>query len=299
MSATCGLFALLFGCGDGGTRGEGEASGAATDPSDPSTTALTTGITTDDETSGASGATSGAAEDTSGGDDTGGSFVARPDGGVSGMCDVWSQDCPEGEKCTPVLLNGAVTPVCVSVMPNPGQVGDPCTRDGVTGEDSCDVGILCVPDPNPELMRCFALCTGSPADPMCEGDKDVCVIADGGATPICFPNCDPLLQDCNIDGWGCFPDGAGGYVCAPDQSAGANHQGDMCGPSYNTCEAGLVCSGAVAGCEGGGCCSPYCDLSAPDPNSQCPGVAMGEECLDIYTDPAPEFQNVGLCAVPM
>jgi hypothetical protein len=293
------LVVLLYGCGDSGSSDDGGTGGVGTHPTEPSTTAVTTGISSagDDTSADPTTATSGAAE-SSGDDGMASSFVSPPDGGVSGMCDVWSQDCPEGEKCTPVLINGSVIPSCVGVMRNPGQVGDPCTRDAVTGEDSCDVGMLCVPDPNPELMRCFALCSGSPADPMCEGEKDVCVIADGGATPICFPHCDPLLQDCDIVGWGCFPDGAGGYVCAPDQSAGANHQGDPCAGSYNNCEAGLVCAAGVAGCMGAGCCAPYCDLGAADPNSQCPGAAMGEECVAIYTDPVPEYENVGLCVVP-
>jgi hypothetical protein len=244
------------------------------------------------------GETSAAATGTGSDDpDTGSGFLSLPDGGgVGGMCDVWTQDCPEGEKCTPALVNNTVQAVCVAVGPNPGQSGDPCTRNDMTGEDSCDVGVLCVPNLDPDLMYCFPMCTGSVASPVCPEPSDVCVLGDGGATPICFPTCDPLIQDCEASGWACFPSN-GGYVCAPEQSGGNNLQGDPCGPSLNTCAAGLLCAGGVAGCANL-CCTPYCDLGAADPDAACPGVAQGEECLEVYTEPPPQYENVGICGVP-
>ncbi len=58
-------------------------------------------------------------------------------------CDVWTQDCPEGQKCMPWANDGNTTwnaTKCSPVDPNPGQPGDSCISEdfGYSGVDDCD-----------------------------------------------------------------------------------------------------------------------------------------------------------------
>jgi hypothetical protein len=54
------------------------------------------------------------------------------------------------------------------------------------------------------------------------------------------------------------------------------------------------------GCASGGCCTQFCDLTAPDPAATCPGVGVGQQCLSIWEPGAelPGLEHVGACLLP-
>jgi hypothetical protein len=226
------------------------------------------------------------------------------DGGYD--CDVWEQDCEEGEKCMPWSSDGTTWNAlkCTPVDANPKQPGDECVVEGngASGIDDCDLGSMCWDvDPETNLGTCVAFCQGSEAAPTCDDPETNCVIANEGVLILCLPNCDPLVQDCP-SGQACYPVYEG-FNCAPDVSgADMGGYGDPC-EYINVCDPGLFCASAeaVPGCPGSqGCCSEFCDLSAPDPNAACSGVADGQECTMWYDEGAapPGFEDLGACVIP-
>lgn len=147
---------------------------------------------------------------------------------------------------------------------------------------------------------CVAHCTGSEDEPTCADPATQCVIANDGVLNLCLPRCDPLVQDCpqaddlcvlQVDDFVCVVDasGPGGQIFTPCEYA-------------NACDPGLACreTAAAVECdpEAGGCCVPYCDLDAPDPDAPCVGV--GQVCVplfDVGMAPAGD-EDVGVCSVP-
>lgn len=144
-------------------------------------------------------------------------------------------------------------------------------------------------DGETNLGVCVAFC--DPND-VCPPDT-VCAIQNDGVLPICIAACDPLLQDCP-EGQGCYAkDGANGQlICIPDASGDGGLDGDPC-EFDNVCDPGLVCIGGSAGCVATWCCTPWCDVEAPN---TCPGT--GEECVQHFDDPPPGTEAVGICVVP-
>jgi hypothetical protein len=221
-------------------------------------------------------------------------------------CDVWDQDCPEGEKCMPWANDGGNawnSTICVPIGTEPGQPGDPCTVEGggVSGYDSCDIASMCW-DVIPETGEgvCIAFCQGSENNPVCDDPMTSCVIANDGVLVLCLPNCDPLLQDCP-DGQACYV-GDDAFVCVPDASGpDMGVYGDPC-EFTNACDPGLLCvaAGAVPDCDSAQCCSEFCDLAAADPDSACQGQADGQQCLGIFPDgqAPPGTEDFGFCALP-
>jgi hypothetical protein len=77
------------------------------------------------------------------GDPTCPSFICDDQGSAGGACDLYAQDCPEGEKCAPVITDGGgdwnafiCVPVSGTDMP-----GDPCIAESsADGLDSCEKG---------------------------------------------------------------------------------------------------------------------------------------------------------------
>ena len=114
---------------DGGSSG---GSDTGNDPSIATTNASMTGPSDGSGTDGGS---------------TSISFIQDPDGGgVNIECDIWAQDCPDGEKCMPWANDGGNSwnaTRCSPLDPNPGQPGDACTVEGcgVSGIDNCDIGL--------------------------------------------------------------------------------------------------------------------------------------------------------------
>ncbi len=221
-------------------------------------------------------------------------------------CDVWAQDCPEGEKCMPWASDGGSSwnaLRCTPIEPSPGKPGDPCTAEGISGVDSCEEGAMClVVDWETMAGHCIGFCDGSPVNATCAEPGTQCFITGGNAVLIlCLPECDPLLQDCP-KGELCNGDGDG-FSCQIDASGEEGHYGDPC-ELAGECDPGLECVGAekVPGCQAGGCCSPYCELDAehttiPAPTPKCPDPAMA--CLawfEVGEAPA-GLEKVGVCGV--
>ncbi len=211
-------------------------------------------------------------------------------------CDIWSQDCPDGEKCAPIDESGDEvwdSVKCVPVDANPDAVGDACIYENAqSGVGTCDVGAVCFDgDPQTQAGICYGLCQGSPLDPECP-DGFSCLIGNGGVAPLCLPTCDPLLMDC-ADGQACVnnfndPDT---FVCLFEADT-LGGEDDEC-EFINSCDPGLVClTGGLPDCQGNACCTPFCDLNEPD------ACTPPKTCTPYLDNPPPELEHVGVCIVP-
>ncbi|RMG96003.1 MAG: ribulose phosphate epimerase [Deltaproteobacteria bacterium] len=239
---------------------------------------------------------------TTGGSTGGGGFIIEPDLPPAIECDVWTQDCGPGEKCTAWANNGGTSwnaTKCVPVDPNPVGPGETCVAQGggASGVDNCEKGSMCWRvDPQTEEGVCVPLCTCSPNTPVCTDTTTTCVITNEGVLNLCLPLCDPLDDPPCADGDVCIPSPNGdGFVCVVDASAGVK-VGDPC--TYaNACPHGSICvdSSLLADCFDVACCSPVCDLDAP---AGCPGA--GETCQPFFPPgQAPMcLEDAGLCRLP-
>ena len=235
------------------------------------------------------------------GDTNESNFIVPPDGGPANECDIWAQDCPEGEKCMPWDNEGGSSwnaTKCSPISPDPGQPGDPCTVEGsgVSGVDDCAISSMCWNvDPETNMGVCVGFCEGSENNPVCDDPDTGCSITNEGVLILCLPYCDPLIQDC-ADGEACYPE-PNGFFCSPDASGEMGVFGDPC-EYLNVCDPGLFCADAVTvpDCAGAtGCCSEYCDTS--DPMASCMG--SGQECIPFYEEaPPPGYEDVGVCIIP-
>ncbi|MBL4683879.1 MAG: ribulose phosphate epimerase [Nannocystaceae bacterium] len=233
-------------------------------------------------------------------------FLITPDGTSGGIfeCDLWTQDCPDGEKCMPWASDGGTWNAtrCSEIGDAPAAVGDECLAEGggASGLDDCEVGSMCWDvDNETNLGTCVAMCTGDADNPLCEDPSTTCSIANGGALILCLPECFPLLQDC-ADGQACYPINDV-FACAPDVSGEMGAYGDPC-EFINVCDPGTACLDPAAVGEpncaaAGGCCGAYCDLSGGD---DCPGAALGQECTSPYAegDVPPGYEDTGWCVIP-
>jgi hypothetical protein len=295
---------LALACGtkdndpSGGETGAVDGTTSGTTGFVPDPTATDTGIM------GTTGGSSGGMADES---STGMNFLIPPDGmGGEVECDVWMQDCPDGEKCMPWANDGGSSwnaTRCSEVADNPGQVGDECSVEGsgVAGIDDCDVGSMCYyVDPETNVGTCVGFCQGSEESPMCEPGF-LCSISNDGVLILCRRECDPLLQDC-MGSAACLPaNGSDGFVCIVDASGEMGIPGDPC-EFLNACDPGLYCGSAesVPMCMGsGGCCSEFCDLTEPDPDAGC--SLAGQMCVAWFEEGAapPDLAHVGVCALPL
>ncbi len=225
--------------------------------------------------------------------------------GEMGECSIWEQDCAEGDKCVPWSEMADLIPDdirCCPAVENGGLHGEACTVEGYFGSciDDCAPGHLCLDIDGDGAGVCQKFCTGEASNPICELDES-CLIYFAGV-PFCFPQCDPLVQDC-IDSEGCYPDadaaGGTGFICLP--TIGGGKLGDVCW-LLSTCEPGLLCVSPdfLPDCpDFAGCCSSICDTSEPD---VCDSLVEGTECVSWYfagqTPPSADLQNVGACAIP-
>ncbi|MEZ4451960.1 MAG: ribulose phosphate epimerase [Nannocystaceae bacterium] len=239
--------------------------------------------------------------------DVGCNFLCIPDGGgIEDDCDVWAQNCTEGEKCTAWANDGGSAwnaHRCVPVVPDPDSVGEPCSVEGsaVAGSDSCDKGAMCWDvDPETRLGVCVGLCQGDlvqcTRDPWsCCPPGSACTISAMSVLILCLGSCNPLLQDCEGPEDGCYPVDDG-FECASDVSGDMGAVGDPC-EFINVCDPGAFCGDPAAypGCDpnAAGCCVPFCSLAAP-------ACALGTECHAWYDpmDVAPGFEDIGVCVIP-
>lgn len=211
-------------------------------------------------------------------------------------CSTLQQDCPAGQKCTVVTYPGG--PVlsetrCVPLVPDPDGIDEPChlEDDSGSGIDSCDVGALCWHVDEETLEgRCVPYCVGSSHGIGCSDPNHYCPVYGDGILWICVPQCDPLDSSTCPAGEGCYPRD-GRFTCAPVAPDGPAGLFEPC-EYLNACAPGLMCINGevVPGCETGGCCSPPCNLEAPD----CPPLT---ECYPYFQpgDVVPGYEHVGLC----
>lgn len=76
-------------------------------------------------------------------------------------CDLWAQDCPEGQKCIPVTQADAEPPwdgtSCVLLDATPDPAGAACVYNGLA--DGCEMGWWCQPDAmGADMGTCVQLC---------------------------------------------------------------------------------------------------------------------------------------------
>ena len=293
MAASLAWLTWMTGC-SGGDHGD-VAMGTTTGPM-ATTDAVVTGETS----------THGSADDSSSaGGSAGASIVHAEDlGDSTRTCEIWAQDCPSGEKCTPVEIDGLWGATqCVAIAADPRQADDACTIAGIGmwGFDDCDRGLLCW-DVNRELIgNCVPLCQGTEAAPVCADPCRACSIASPGTLAVCLTTCDPLVQDCDNQGAACAP-AWGAFQCLPTRADPPASVGDPCSLGNDVCAPGLVCTSAqrLPGCAAGGatgCCSPLCDTEAPD---ACASLLPGTHC-EPWFEPghAPgcgSLRQTGVCA---
>jgi hypothetical protein len=256
------------------------------------TSSTTAEATIDASSDGALGST-GTTEDTH---SSGGS-------GQAFECDLFAQDCPDGEKCIPYANDGGPAlnaTRCAPVVPDPAAAGEPCTVQGhaTSGIDDCDATSMCWYLDENLQGECTAFYTGSGEDPQC-ADGHTCTLSASFVTSLCVPQCNPLAPDCGDAG--CYPINDA-FACAPvvaDRSAG---HGSPC-EFINNCPAGTLCIGADAHseCAGAvGCCSIVCDVTSPQ-EDPCPELDPGLSCESWFVrGMAPEgYEDVGACALPL
>jgi len=299
----------LAGCGpliilEGSTETDAE-DGGTTDPPPPGTTTAPPSTTTSPGTTTTppNTTTPPPSDSTSGGPTmTSAVFLDGLDFWEPFECDFFQQDCPFGEKCMPWANDGGSqwnALRCSPIVDDPDGVGEACTAEGsgLSGIDSCELGSMCW-DVDPVTLEgeCVAFCVGSEAAPTCEDPDSSCAISGDSVLALCFPNCNPLAQDCDA-GDACYPINDG-FQCAPDASGEVGAPGDEC-EFINVCDPGSACLPIehVPGCAGlAGCCSSFCDLTMePAP------CLPGQECLPWYEEgqAPPKYENVGICGVAM
>ena len=233
-------------------------------------------------------------------DDPSTSFYAGPTDVISvDECDPFAQDCPDGEKCVPKADEGPWWEInaCVPVLGD-GGVGDPCSYGGpLEGTDDCDADTLCWNphgDDGVAVGTCVPFCSGTADDPICEVEGTACMISNQGSINLCLQHCHPLEDGCPV-----------GEACAWVRNDFYCHvplapgmQGDTCEHEPVDCNPGVQCvpAEALSGCEGTGCCTSYCDITA-DPG---PCVELGLVCVGMFENaqPPPGYEDVGLCLTP-
>lgn len=289
-SGTC---LLVLACGSGKATDEG--AGSSNDTAESGETDADDLATSSDD---AVDSSSDDDDDTDTSDDDTG-FVPQNDALAcsleTSLCDEWSQDCPEGEKCTPIDYSDECG-ATVSCRPVVGEnaADESCTV--VDLQDDCDADSWCYAQmlglEAPSV--CVAFCQGSPDQPSCANPDYVCIddkVNFYGALG-CRPRCNPLTPDENpcLEGERCSlasgSQGDFGCVLINDDLA----PGEPCS-NHQECDGGLCLEDVdLSECADDRCCASYCDLLAPD----CP---VGNECVAVEPVGNPE-STVGVCALP-
>jgi hypothetical protein len=232
----------------------------------------------------------------------GGNFIDPTDGEPVDECDIWEQDCPDGQKCMPWDNSGQGAwnaTKCTPLDPNAVQIGEDCMVEGsgVSGVDNCELGSMCFAvDPETNVGTCIEFCSCSETNPICETPNTFCSISNQGVLILCLPPCNPLDPEACGTGEGCYPNGDY-FVCAPNASdPNSGFAGDPC-QYLNVCNHGLMCAGAqlVPGCASSACCTSFCDIGD---DSQC---LNNQSCIPFYEPGgAPDacLGEVGVCVIP-
>ena len=237
-------------------------------------------------------------------DTTGDGSGPAPDAGSGGLvCDYFAQDCPAGQKCMPCSDDGGPewnATCCVDVVEDPAGLDEACERigSGASGEDTCDLGLMCWDVQQDGVGECVAICSGSVNAPECP-DNHYCAISGSGTLALCLPLCHPLTLPCD-DGEGCYPVNDA-FSCAPDASGPGGAHGDPC-EFINSCDPGSICIGAEAhsACaDPVGCCAMVCDTTDPKADATCAALDPAQSCESWFVQGmAPEgYEDVGVCAL--
>jgi hypothetical protein len=280
------------------------------DPSDPTATVTTvqpTTLSTTDmtastaDTDSITNVTISASDPDTSNSDTFGTFIVPPDDVPQTECDIFAENCPQGQKCMPFANDGENSwndLMCVPIAANPRQPGDVCNvkESGVSGFDDCDIHSMCFNvDPDTLQGTCVAMCTGSEQNPMCPPGSS-CTIANDGVLVLCLPTCDPLDPGtCAADQVCVFVNDD--FLCVFDASGNEGQMFDEC-EFVNDCDSGLACVDAsgVPQCDpqAPGCCTDFCDLELPN---MCPPPLA---CVPFFEEgqAPPGLEDVGLCVVP-
>jgi hypothetical protein len=209
-------------------------------------------------------------------------------------CDIFTQDCPDTEKCVGTASEGS--PItdgtqCVPIGPDAARLGEACTRDSTTNVDDCEAGTTCW-FTGPGVGTCIELCSCSAQNPVCTIPGTRCALANTGTSPLCLQVCNPLDPEACDEGIGCYPFDDSFY-CIPDVSEDFGEEGNGC-LTRNECKPGLVCMDAsvLVGCAVASCCTSYCELGNDDP------CAPGTTCVPWYEDDPPTdscLAAIGVC----
>lgn len=272
----------------------------------PVATATATGVDASG-TTGEPASSSGGSATADSSSDSGIGFIVDPDGGAPGLqCDVWSQDCPRGDKCVPCSL-GALEwfsdTCCRPLDPDPAAVGEPCVREEGpwSGLDDCAADSVCWFLDDAQTGTCVAQCDGSRANPECAAGSS-CDITYEGTVILCLPTCDPLAPACGpgrtcAHGTRVGVSDFGHFVCqatAPLNTVAG--YGGACSAFGELCDEGLACAwpADVPGCESGRCCTLVGSLEAPP---ACPDPA--QSCVAAYPDgdAPPGLESLCYCTV--
>jgi hypothetical protein len=286
--------------GTSGAEPDETTRGEATTASMPGTRPPTSGTTSTPVTTGDTSFDDGGTTTASGEGTRDIGFISVVDTPGSVECSPWEEDCPSGEKCMPWANDGGAwwnATKCVPIAVQPDGVGEPCTVEGsgVSGIDSCDIHSMCWYVESDTLEgTCVAFCSGSEVNPSCQDGCSSCSISSEGTLNLCLPQCDPIGQDCG-EGQACYLVEFD-ILCVPDASGDQGGAGDPC-QFLNSCDPGLQSAAAmsVPGCEGLGCCTPFCAVESPTACDALPGTV----CTPLgLTDPGCFGEGAGLCLLP-
>jgi hypothetical protein len=311
------LLVLVGACGVPLDPASSDGSSGTSEPGDASTGAGGSASATNTSTTTGQPPATTSTADGDATEDTGVAWIFEPDGGIciqgggtpDGMqvrctwCTPSLQDCPAGEKCVPWSNDGSGlynATRCSPVPDDAAAVGEPCVTQGspVSGFDDCELGALCFgADPQTLQGTCVALCDST--DPAGCGEDEVCLDYGVYEPWVCLPRCDPndpstcaRDETCRMLGNPFAP----ALLCVPTVSL---PQGLACGAVGQYCAPEETCLPAadLASCGRAECCTPWCDLSAADPDLPC-GAAPGEVCRPFFAAPPAGYEHVGVCALP-
>ncbi len=293
------LLALLGGYGDGtssaSTGRDAGSSGAATSSTSitPGTSTTTTGPATSSTSTTLPG-TSSSSGDPGLDPNIPPGFLIPPDAPGSRECNIWTENCPPGQKCMPYANDGGAAwnaTMCVPLADDPRGVGEPCTVIPVSDPelDECETHAMCWDSASDTNQgTCIAMCVGSEASHVCPEPGTQCSFGGEGIPILCIPTCDPLLDDCP-DPQRCYSN-FGGFFCGGWDEP-AMDLGATCSSSLE-CDPGVDCREAPGYCDeqSAPCCVAWCDQTTPD----CPD---GLECtpLEDPTSIPVGFDHLGLC----
>ena len=187
-------------------------------------------------------------------------------------CNVWAQTgCDSGQKCA-FVVDGVNPQDNTNIL---GHVA--CVKDGTAGlgkacesafdievdppvvnvgeSDTCQGASVCYKN------TCRSLC--SDVNPVCsDGGTCVSFALYGDAFQVCLASCNLLEQDCEEEGFACYPTLNGnlcGYPRVPEGETGRT--GTPC-EYINNCVGGYLCSSPPGAQEGDpGVCTQICDAS--------------------------------------